>query len=150
VELFPQSGEPIPGRSARRKRKTGGKIPLPAADPGRYKPPTFPDPGESHVALPIADWQASLDEMETTLEATLEALDRYRQAWERVLAEPTPAAPTDDRLARLEGRLQEWDARLAAAAELAASVERDLTDREATVARWREMFNGWRGLIEQR
>ncbi|HJZ53650.1 MAG TPA: hypothetical protein VKE74_01755 [Gemmataceae bacterium] len=102
------------------------------------------------MTLPIADWQSSLAEMETALDATLAALDRYQREWARLLTEPPPAtAEADERLARLEGRLREWDARLAAAAELAASVERELNDRETAVVRWQELFGAWQGLIEQ-
>ncbi len=101
--------------------------------------------------LPIADWQESLAEMDDALGASLRALDRYHEAWDGVLvAEPMTSTTADDRLVRLEARLREWDARLAAAGELAASVERELDDREAGVSRWREVFDGWRRLIEQR
>src|SRR5258708_39064902 len=93
--------------------------------------------------LPITDWQTSLEQMETALGATLDALDRYQAGWESLLAEQAAAAPspTTD---HLEFRLREWDARLVAAAELAASVERELRDREAAVGKWHESVTGWR------
>lgn len=100
--------------------------------------------------LPLADWQASLDEMETTLTATLAALDNYQTGWQHVLAESPPEFPRHGGLLeRLDLRLREWDARLAAAAELAASVERELNDREAAVGRWQESFTGWREVIQR-
>src|SRR4051812_13824330 len=103
------------------------------------------------ASLPIADWQAALNAMETTLAAAVTDLDRYETAWPAVLAEPMPVTGTpDDRTARLEERLRGWDARLTAAAELAASVERQLDEPSAAVARWQRMFAGWRELIEQR
>lgn len=100
--------------------------------------------------LPIADWQASLEVMEAALGAALAALDHYQEGWAAVLAEQPPAAGEPTARAGLEGRLQEWDARLAAAAELAATVERELNDREAAVWRWQELFTGWRDRIQQR
>lgn len=99
--------------------------------------------------LPIADWQASLDEMGAALGATLAALDRYQEGWASLLAEQPPLSGNDVARAGLEERLQEWDARLAAAAELAAAVEQELNDREAVVGRWQELFTGWRDRIQQ-
>src|SRR5262249_60520912 len=94
-----------------------------------HSPPPFADPGET-VPPPRADGQSALAEMETALDATLAALDRYQREWARLLTEPPPAtAEADERLARLEGRLREWDARLAAAAELAGSVGGELHGR---------------------
>ena len=52
-------------------------------------------------------------------------------------------------MAQLEGRLQEWDARLNAAAELTTSTERQFTDREAAVSRWEGLFTRWRELIQR-
>src|SRR5689334_10385779 len=101
------------------------------------------------MPIPIADWQASLDEMEAALGATLAALDRYQEGWASLLAEQPPASDDGAARAGLEERLQEWDARLAAAAELAATVEQELNDREAAVWRWQELFTGWRGRIQQ-
>lgn len=94
------------------------------------------------TALPIADWQASLEEMETALGNTLAALDRYQAGWEQLLA--SPAAPERPTVDHLEGRLREWDARLVAAAELAASVERELHDRQTAVGRWHDSLTQWR------
>ncbi|MFO0805691.1 MAG: hypothetical protein U0791_21525 [Gemmataceae bacterium] len=92
-------------------------------------------------ALPTADWQASLDEMDIALGSALAALDRYQAGWERLLrdraaTEPRPAAG-------LELSLREWDARLQAAAELADSVERELHDRQDAVGRWQESIRLW-------
>ena len=98
------------------------------------------------TTLPMAEWEASLDEMEATLGAALAALDRYQTQWEKLLAE-SAARPAE--LPPLEGRLAEWDTRLRAAAELAESVERELHDREGAVGRWRESVSRWREVIEQ-
>ena len=95
--------------------------------------------------LPTAAWQAALTEMEAALADTLAALDRYQEGWGAVLAgSETGREPVD-----LSGQLSEWDARLNAAAELAASVERQLNDREAALGRWQEAFAGWRDGLEQ-
>ena len=98
------------------------------------------------TALPIADWQSSLQEMETALGKTLAALDRYQAGWEKLLAKQAPATeqPTVD---QLELRLREWDARLIAAAELATSVERELHDRQTAVGRWQESLTEWRSSL---
>lgn len=94
------------------------------------------------TALPVADWHASLEEMETALGSALAALDRYQAGWERLIAEPAVSErPTVD---QLELRLREWDARLVAAAELAESVERELHDRQAAVTGWQDSLKGWR------
>jgi hypothetical protein len=97
------------------------------------------------TALPIADWQASLDEMESALGSALAALDRYQAGWERVLTEAAVPGPAAD---RLELSLREWDARLMAAAELADSVECELNNRQAAVGRWHESVKQWRSGVE--
>jgi hypothetical protein len=102
--------------------------------------------------LPIADWQAALAEMDAALGATLAALDRYEAGWTALLAgevPPVESAAHRVLLDRLEGRAGEWDARLQAAEELAASVERQLNDREAAVGRWREMVADCQRVIQQ-
>jgi hypothetical protein len=102
--------------------------------------------------LPIPEWSAALDEMDVALAATFAALDRYQIGWHGLLSEPVPTTGPPaggDVLARLEDRLKEWDARLAAAEQLAALVERQLDAREAAVGRWRDMFSGWQEVIKQ-
>ena len=92
-------------------------------------------------ALPVSDWQASLDQMEAALGNALTALDRYQAGWERMLQSSAAPAPTP--AGSLELKLREWDARLIAAAELADSVERELNDRQAAVGRWQESIKLW-------
>jgi hypothetical protein len=103
------------------------------------------------MPMPIADWLHSLDEMETTLTATLSELDNYERTWGQSFTGPpvSDATQAPQHLMRWEVRLEEWDARLSAAADLAASIERELSDRLAAIGRWQELFNDWRGLIEQ-
>ena len=100
--------------------------------------------------LPIAEWHASLEDMETALGATLAALDRYQAGWETLLADRAANESTRPTADHLELRLREWDARLIAAAELATSVERELHDREAAVGAWKDSVSEWRQGIEQR
>ena len=101
-------------------------------------------------ALPTADWTAALDRMTAALDRSLADLDRYTAEWAPVTDAPAAAAPPELLHAWLERRLGQWDARLAAAAELAATVETQLADRAAAVGRWHEVFVKWRELIEQR
>jgi hypothetical protein len=99
--------------------------------------------------LPIADWQAALAEMEAALAATLAALERLPPAD----ATPGPVPPAtegpDELVDRLERRLRAWDARLGAAAGVTTTVERELADREAAIARWQELFTRWHQVIQQ-
>src|SRR5581483_9651879 len=102
--------------------------------------------------LPIADWLAALAEMEAGLAAAVASLDRYQTDWVAVLADapPQPGPPAGESLlGRLEGRLREWDARLLAAAEVAASAGRELDDREAAFGRWQELVTGWSEVIQR-
>ena len=99
--------------------------------------------------LPIEDWTAALDRMNAVLDQTRADLDRHWTDWGSLVATPATASPPELLLAWLERRLAQWDARLTAAGELAAAVERELNDREAGVSRWREVVVRWRNLIEQ-
>ena len=101
------------------------------------------------MPLPTADWTAALDRMSAAVDRTLADLDRHQTEWAPVTDTPAAATPPDLLLAWLERRLDQWDARLTAAGELAATVEKQLDDREAAVGRWHEVFIRWRGLIEQ-
>jgi hypothetical protein len=102
------------------------------------------------MTLPIADWQAALDRMDASLRRTVEALDEYHAKWAEALSSPAPRAllPVGD-AGRTEDRLNAWDERLKAAAELAASVGKQLEDREAAVGRWRALFAEWQGGIQR-
>lgn len=102
--------------------------------------------------LPIAEWLAALAEMETGLGEAVAALDRYQTEWAALFADAPPRSgpPAGEALlGRMEERLREWDARLTAAADLAASAERELADREAAVGRWQELVTGWSEVIQR-
>jgi hypothetical protein len=101
------------------------------------------------MTLPTADWTAALDRMSATAERTLAELLRHQAEWSPVIDVPTTATTPDLLLAWLERRLVQWDARLTAAAELAATVEAQLDQGEAAVGRWTEVFVRWRDLIER-
>jgi hypothetical protein len=99
--------------------------------------------------LPVEAWTASLDRMTAALEQARGELDRHWTEWGSLVGTPATAAPPELLQAWLERRLTQWDAKLSAAAELAAEVEQELNDREAGVNRWREVVVRWRHLIEQ-
>jgi hypothetical protein len=101
------------------------------------------------MQLPIADWTAALDRMTQSLDHAIADLTRYQAEWAPVVETPAVATHPEMLLAWLERRLTQWDARLAASAELAANVERQLDEREAAVGRWHEVFVKWRELIQQ-
>jgi hypothetical protein len=99
--------------------------------------------------LPTAEWTAALDRMTAALHRTLVDLDRYQSDWSALTDTPASAAPPELLLAWLERRLDQWDERLTTAAELAASVEQQLNERETAIGRWQDLFVRWRELIER-
>src|SRR5262245_11300040 len=101
------------------------------------------------MPLPVAEWTAALDRMTASLGRTLAELDRYQSEWAPVTETPATATPPELLLAWLERRLGQWDTRLTEAADLAASVEKQLEEREAAVGRWHEVFIRWKELIQQ-
>lgn len=101
------------------------------------------------MTLPVADWIAALDRMTAGVNRTLVELDRHQTGWAAVTDTPATATTPDLLVAWLERRLAQWDARLSAATELAASVEKQLNDGEAAVGRWNEVFVRWREFVER-
>lgn len=99
--------------------------------------------------LPVAEWTAALSVMHDGVAAVLAEFDRTAPARDIVLTDPAPADGLATPLERLEARLRDWDARLTAATELAAEVEREIAEREEAVARWRQTFERWREVIQQ-
>ncbi len=100
--------------------------------------------------LPTAEWNAALEKMAASLTQTLGELERHRSSWDPILDDPTRAAPPEALLSWMERRLAQWDERLHAAAELAASVESRLEDREVAVGRWQDVFARWKELIQRK
>jgi hypothetical protein len=97
--------------------------------------------------LPTAEWNDALNRMSVAIDRALAELDRYRNEWVKVTDSPATTAP--ERLFMwLEQHLGQWDGKLDAAAELAASVEKQLEDRETAMERWHEVFVRWRELIQ--
>lgn len=102
------------------------------------------------MPLPTAEWNAALDRMTTAIDRGLVELDRHQTEWSPVTDTPATATQPELLLTWLERRLGQWDARLTASVELAATVEKQLDEREAAVGRWHEMFDRWRELVEQK
>lgn len=98
--------------------------------------------------LPLAEWTAALDRMDAALAAAGQAVERRDERLERAVA-PSAGDGEFPALARLDARLAEWEARLRAADELAASVERELAGRAAAVADWRALFAAWADLLQR-
>jgi hypothetical protein len=102
------------------------------------------------MPLPIAQWQTALDRMETSLASATKALDRAEERWEMAVAPSAGEGEPPAALGRLDARLLEWEARLLAAEELTASVEKELTERAAAVERWRALFAKWEELLKRK
>ena len=100
--------------------------------------------------LPIAQWQAALDRMESSLAAATKALDRAEERWEMAVAPSAGEGEPPAQLGRLDSRLQEWEARLVAAEGLTASVEKELAERAAAVEGWRAVFARWEELVKRK
>lgn len=98
--------------------------------------------------LPTAEWNAALDAMSAAVDAALLEFDRRQIQWS-ALEDPIAAASPEQLLAELERRQAQWDARLAGAAELAASIEKELDAREAAFADWREIYARWEDLLKR-
>lgn len=100
-------------------------------------------------SLPIAQWQATLDRMESALAVAVKGLNRAEERWEMAVAPSAGEGETPPALDRLDARLADWDARLISAEEITTTVEKELTDRAAAVARWRALFAQWEELLKQ-
>jgi hypothetical protein len=99
--------------------------------------------------LPTAEWTATLDRMSAAIATSLADLDRYERDWS-ALDEPSARTTLPEQVfAWLERRLGAWDAKLTEAAQVAASVESQLDERETALGRWHELFLRWRDLIEK-
>jgi hypothetical protein len=101
------------------------------------------------ASLPIAQWQAALDQMELALSATVRSLDRAEARWERPGAPSAGEAALPSALGRIDARLHEWDARLREADELTVAVEKELSARAGEVERWSALFARWRELLQR-
>jgi hypothetical protein len=99
--------------------------------------------------LPTTDWLAALDRMTASLDRMFVDLDHYQTVWAQVTDAPASVSPPELLLTWLERRLAQWDASVTAASEVAATVEKQLDDREAAVGRWQEVFVRWQELIQQ-
>ena len=101
-------------------------------------------------SLPIAQWQAALETMETALAAATRGLDRAEERLEMAVAPSAGEGEPPVALDRLDARLLEWEARVRAAEGLTAAVEAELAERAAAVERWRALFARWEELLQKR
>jgi hypothetical protein len=99
--------------------------------------------------LPTFDWQSSLDEIAKAVQQALEHLERFETEWAAVLGEKTADRTSLSESSRLEKGVRDWEGRLTAAADLAASVEQELNDRQIEVERWHQSFSRWQEMIQQ-
>ncbi len=114
-------------------------------------PPEYQNYGDSRMpTLPIAEWTTALEKMSAALNQALADLDRHWHEWSSITDLPATAAAPMDLLAVMEQRLTLWDHKLGAAAGLAASVEKQLDERESAMERWHELFVRWQELIQNR
>lgn len=100
-------------------------------------------------ALPTEEWTTALDRMTAALDRAIEDLDRYQSDWAPLTDTPAAATQPELLLSWLERRLDQWDSKLTAAAELAASVEKQLEQRETALGRWHDLFVRWHELIQR-
>ena len=101
------------------------------------------------MPLPITQWQAALDRMEASLLGASKALDRAEERLELAVAPSAGEGEPPAQLDRLDARLREWEARLWAAGDSTASVEKELAERAAAVERWRALFAKWEELLKR-
>lgn len=101
------------------------------------------------MPLPLDQWQESLTQMETALAAASKSLDRAEERWEMAVAPSAGEGEPPAALDRLDGRLQEWEAKLQAAEALTAEVTQELVERAASVERWRGLFARWEELVKR-
>lgn len=94
-------------------------------------------------------WQTALDQMDSALQTASRALDRAEDRWERAFAPSAGEGEPPPALARLDARLEEWEAHLEAARAAAAAAEREFAERAETVDRWRALFARWEQLLQR-
>jgi phage shock protein A len=102
------------------------------------------------MTLPIAHWQAALDQMGSALATAARSLDRAEERFERAFAPSAGEGELPPAVDRLDARLRDWEERLRAADALTESVEQELTDRTGAVARWRAQFARWEELLQRK
>lgn len=100
-------------------------------------------------SLPIAQWQTALDRMDAALVAATKTLNRAEERWEMAFAPSAGDGEPPAQLVRLDVRLDEWTARVAAAEALTAAAEAELAERAAAVSQWREAFTRWESSVQR-
>jgi hypothetical protein len=94
-------------------------------------------------------WQIALDQMDAALQTAARALDRAEDRWERALAPSAGEGEPPPALARVDARLDAWEAQLEAARAAATAAEREFAERAETVDRWRALFARWQHLLQR-
>jgi hypothetical protein len=90
-----------------------------------------------------ANWQATLADVERSIDDCLAALARYESAFAKVLHEPVPAVA-----ARTPPEPPaSWDATMADAARRTDEVEQLLDEQERVWGRWRQALGQWRRTV---
>jgi hypothetical protein len=87
--------------------------------------------------------------MSASITQAMGELDRYEAAWASPGEAPAGPVSCEQLFAWLERRLGAWDARLTEAGELAASVEKQLAERESALSRWHGLLASWRDLVQR-
>ena len=114
-------------------------------------PLEYQNHGDSRMpTIPTTEWTVALEKMSAALNLALADLDRHWHEWSSITELPAAAAAPMDQLALMEQRLALWDNKLGSASDLAASVEKQLDERESAMERWHELFVRWRELIQNR
>ncbi|MBM3978751.1 MAG: hypothetical protein FJ304_00425 [Planctomycetes bacterium] len=99
--------------------------------------------------LPIAQWNAALDDMETALTGAARALERSDERWELAGAPSAGEGEAPVALDRLDVRLVDWEARARAAEGVTRAAEAEIADRAEAVGRWRALFAQWEHVLQQ-
>jgi hypothetical protein len=99
--------------------------------------------------LPSDYWQTALDRMDAALATAARALDRAEDRWERAFAPSAGEGEPPPALARVDARLEAWEAQLEAARAAATAAESEFAERAETVDRWRALFARWEQLLQR-
>ncbi|MBX3400107.1 MAG: hypothetical protein KF873_15355 [Gemmataceae bacterium] len=91
-----------------------------------------------------ANWQATLAEVERSIDDCLAALAKYESAFAKVLHEPVPPVPSRP----LPAPTAAWDDTLADAARRTDEVEQLLDEQERVWGRWRQALGQWQRTLD--
>lgn len=99
--------------------------------------------------LPTSDWTQALERMTAAVKEALTEAERAQSRWGTLL-EPSGSTSSPDVLLKgFQQRLNLMDSRLNAASELAATIEKQLADRQADLNHWQAVFVQWQELLKR-